>query len=488
MAGAAGVCALVAAAVGDPAAGQPVDAGGSAPVTQPTQPAQPATPPAQEKRPAFVPNANIAAPAEEKLQIWPEARPALEREHNALRQMKSMTGSVTSTWTYAVEGQPPVNTESVLEFAVKKPDKAMIKSGDLTVYADGSNLVVYSASMKQYVQMPMPALWSLRDTIERATLGQIRTLPGEAILRPGISVEQTLRNVKTIERVREADFDGRPGVWVAGTAVDDRQPSTVPYTFERWFSNQDGLSYAVRQDWTGMYQSMMTRHHGEQASSDQRAQPPRVSSAKWMSVIRRRANAEIPDSTFTFSPSAEDRRVSTLVFPRPNLKEQVALIGRPAPAFEAKDLDGKPVSLNEFAGKVVVLDFWATWCGPCVQGLPHMQALMQRMDGKPFVLLGVNRDSAGTAERVKKFLAKRGFTIPQVDDTAGGIGAAFNVLGIPCTVIIDAQGVIQDIDVGYLPGKEAEFAAKVEKVAAGQPLRTAEELKSYREQVGLSGE
>jgi thiol-disulfide isomerase/thioredoxin len=460
-----------------PAPAKPGDTG---PATAPTAPANPVSGGKQ----GLVPNANIAAPPEQKLEIWPEARPLLEKEHNALRAMKAMTGVITSTWNYLVEGQQAVNTEQTMEFAIKKPDKAMLKSGDLTVFADGTNLVVYSASMKQFVRKPMPPLWSLRDAIEQATLGQIRTLPCEAILRPGINVEQSLRNVKTIERVREADFDGRPGQWVAGTAVDDRQPSTVPYTFERWYSNQDGLSYAVKQDWTAMYQEMATRHNTEQASADPNAKPPRVVNAKWMTTIKRRANAEVSDSVFVFEPGKDDRQVDALIFPRPNLKDQVALIGKPAPVVEGVDLDGQPVKLADHAGKVVVLDFWATWCGPCVQGLPHMETLKQQLGDKPVVIIGVNRDAPGTAAKVKKFLGKRGFTMAQIDDSTEGVARAFKVLGIPCTVIIDAKGVVQDVDVGYLPGKEREIAAKVEKVLSGQELRTAEELKRLREQVG----
>jgi hypothetical protein len=67
-------------------------------------------------------------------------------------------------------------------------------------------------------------------------------------------------------------------------------------------------------------------------------------------------------------------------------------VGKPAPEIEGQDVDGRPMKLSDYRGKVVVVTFWATWCGPCVAMAPHERELIRRMEGKPFVLLGVNGD------------------------------------------------------------------------------------------------
>src|SRR3954463_5292963 len=81
-------------------------------------------------------------------------------------------------------------------------------------------------------------------------------------------------------------------------------------------------------------------------------------------------------------------------------------IGRVAPELEAEDLDGKPMKLSEARGKVVVISFWATWCGPCMGMVPDERALVGRMKGRPFVLVGVNGDD--DRDRAKAVSAKEG--------------------------------------------------------------------------------
>src|SRR5438477_7883977 len=72
-------------------------------------------------------------------------------------------------------------------------------------------------------------------------------------------------------------------------------------------------------------------------------------------------------------------------------------VGKPAPSLEGADVDGKFLGLSDFRGKVVAVDFWATWCGPCRRMIPHEKELVKRMQGRPFVLLGVSDDRSEDA-------------------------------------------------------------------------------------------
>lgn len=121
---------------------------------------------------------------------------------------------------------------------------------------------------------------------------------------------------------------------------------------------------------------------------------------------------------------------------------------RMAPPFVVTTLDGRRVSMDDLKGKVVLLDFWATWCGPCREALPHMQKIAKKFDGEPLVVLSVSLDQ--DEQKWKDFIAKNGMTWPQYFDGGftGPVSRMFAVNAIPHTFTIDADGVLQDEQIG----------------------------------------
>ncbi len=121
---------------------------------------------------------------------------------------------------------------------------------------------------------------------------------------------------------------------------------------------------------------------------------------------------------------------------------------RLAPPFKTTTMDGQTVSIDDFQGKVVLLDFWAVWCGPCKEALPHMKKIAAKFQGEPFVMLSVSLDD--DEDIWKKFVAANGMTWLQTN--AGGWDGAlpklFNVRAIPHTFTIDSNGVLQDEEIG----------------------------------------
>lgn len=131
------------------------------------------------------------------------------------------------------------------------------------------------------------------------------------------------------------------------------------------------------------------------------------------------------------------------------------------PPFSVTTLDGQHISLDGLTGKVVLIDFWATWCGPCREALPNIRNIAHRFQGQPLVVLSVSLDSDDA--KWKDFVAKNGMTWLQYRD--GGFGGViarqFGVTAIPATFTIDADGVLEDQHVG-----DADIEGKIKKLVA----------------------
>jgi thiol-disulfide isomerase/thioredoxin len=121
---------------------------------------------------------------------------------------------------------------------------------------------------------------------------------------------------------------------------------------------------------------------------------------------------------------------------------------RMAPPFSIRTMDGKTVSLDGLAGKVVLNDFWATWCGPCREALPHVRQIAQKFQGQPLVVLSISLDD--DEAKWKDFVAKNNMTWLQYRDGGftGSIARMFAVNAIPHTFTIDPDGVLQDEHIG----------------------------------------
>jgi len=133
-----------------------------------------------------------------------------------------------------------------------------------------------------------------------------------------------------------------------------------------------------------------------------------------------------------------------------------------APNFRLTTLDGRTLTLESLTGKVVLIDFWATWCGPCREALPHIRQIANKFDGQPLVVLSISLDS--DEAKWKEFVGKNGMTWMQYRDGSfeGRISKQFNVTAIPATFTIDADGVLEDQHVG-----DANIEGKLKKLIAG---------------------
>jgi thiol-disulfide isomerase/thioredoxin len=153
---------------------------------------------------------------------------------------------------------------------------------------------------------------------------------------------------------------------------------------------------------------------------------------------------------------------------------------RMAPPFSVTTLDGQHISMDSLAGKVVLIDFWATWCGPCREALPHVRDIARRFQGQPFVVLSVSLDN--DMEKWRSFVNKNEMTWLQYRDGGfdGNIARLFGVNAIPATFTIDADGVLEDQHVGDadIEGKLKKLIARANEVANRKPVQTAAQVPS----------
>ena len=155
--------------------------------------------------------------------------------------------------------------------------------------------------------------------------------------------------------------------------------------------------------------------------------------------------------------------VGCAVEARPTLKEhfedrmaRLDLLGKPAPPISGKDVDGKPVSLADLRGKVVLVDFWATWCPPCVASIPALNALAQKYHDQGFAILGVNvdamhedvKDETAALQAVRRFLVKQNVSWLDLLNGQGDsdFATAYGVEQIPASYLVNRDGKIVALD------------------------------------------
>jgi len=142
-------------------------------------------------------------------------------------------------------------------------------------------------------------------------------------------------------------------------------------------------------------------------------------------------------------------------------KSQVASVGKPAPDFDTVDLQGNVWSLSKLRGKVVFVNFWATWCAPCREEMPAMQRLYVKMPKDKFEMIALfNNDKSDVA---KNFVAKLGITFPILSDEFNFAGTKYGLTGLPETFIVDKQGVIREKYIGPAEWDSPEFVSMLKK-------------------------
>jgi thiol-disulfide isomerase/thioredoxin len=138
-----------------------------------------------------------------------------------------------------------------------------------------------------------------------------------------------------------------------------------------------------------------------------------------------------------------------------------------APDFSLKSFDGREITLSQLKGKVVLLDFWATWCGPCKESIPHLIQLYKNYRESGFELVGMNVDK-GDGEVVRRFIQSMDIPYPVVL-APENVVRSYRVTGIPATFLIDKKGMIREKVVGFSGSIAKQLDTKVADLTSEKP-------------------
>jgi peroxiredoxin len=133
-----------------------------------------------------------------------------------------------------------------------------------------------------------------------------------------------------------------------------------------------------------------------------------------------------------------------------------------APDFTLKSRDGVNIKLSELRGQVVMVNFWASWCGPCRQEMPLLQQLFERYQSLGFTLLGVNVDEVRAA--ADKMLSDVPVSFPVLYDDRGKVSKQYQVKAMPTTIMVDRDGRLRYLHKGYKPGYEEDYQQQIREL------------------------
>lgn len=408
-------------------------------------------------------------------ELPPLAKQTLERALAAYSALSTYQDRVEQQFVVtrkgAAKGEAVPEWESSVSLKFSRPNQFLVEMRDLTVLSNGTSVFAVWEEGGQYIEQPYPADSNKALDDDTSYFFRASFHPSLSLfLRDPKTVDRYFRKPVTITQAEEVEWEGQPCVRLSGSARRDEDGPETPRSF--WYSKKTGLLVRATQDTTASFVSNLG-DDGDQTGGYTKGDADQIASAMWDLRI---LDVEIdkPIDPATFKPANDFEKVEDFGATPPDEMEDAeedevtSLLGGPAPAISGTLLDGGDFKLEALKGRIVVIDFWATWCPPCVASIPSIQKMSEKYADQPVTVIGINQDQ-GKTKVVQEFMRKKKITFAQVMDR-GEIGNAYHITGIPTTLIIDKDGSVQYVHVGGSATIGDELGEKVDRLLKGEKL------------------